>query len=187
MGEIRDAFGFGAAICCNGAMLYDLINDVILEEWMISIDDQTEIVQRMRAVMPEISFAVESNDHYQREIGYIPKWDIGLDNVGVEKIEDGGSVITREDGGDWKTWQVEAHESLKKSNEHHKIKMHERYLKRKKDPIKNVAMRVRSCIASAFRYKWLKKNAIKYGFTRIPPKGKGEDWEAWHWEHLGNS
>ena len=73
MGEIRDAFGFGAAICCNGAMLYDLINDVILEEWMISIDDQTEIVQRMRAVMPEISFAVESNDHYQREIGYIPK------------------------------------------------------------------------------------------------------------------
>jgi len=92
MGEIRDAFGFGAAICCNGAMLYDLLNDVILEEWMISIDDQTEIVQRMRIAMPEISFAVESNDHYQREVGYIPKWDIGLDNVGIERIEDGVRV-----------------------------------------------------------------------------------------------
>lgn len=88
MGEIREAFGFGAAICCNGAMLYDLINDVVLEEWMISVDEQLEIVRRMRTAMPEMSFAVESNDHYHREIAYIPKWDIGLDNVGVEKIED---------------------------------------------------------------------------------------------------
>jgi hypothetical protein len=92
MGEIREAFGFGAAICCNGAMLYDLINDVILEEWMISIDDQSEIVQRMRVAMPEISFAIESNAHYQREIGHIPKWDAGLDNIGIVKIEDGVRV-----------------------------------------------------------------------------------------------
>ena len=88
MGEIRDAFGFGAAICCNGAMLYDLMNDAVLEEWMISVDEQLEIVRRMRIAMPEMSFAVESNDHYHREIAYIPKWDVGLDNVGVEKIED---------------------------------------------------------------------------------------------------
>jgi hydroxymethylpyrimidine pyrophosphatase-like HAD family hydrolase len=73
-------------------MLYDLINDVILEQWLISIDDQTEIVQRMRVAIPEISFAIESNDHYQREIGYIPKWDIGLDNIGIKKIEDGVRV-----------------------------------------------------------------------------------------------
>ena len=88
MGEIREAFGFGSAICCNGAMLYDLLNDVVLEEWMISIEDQLEVVRRMRIAMPEMSFAVESNDHYHREIAYVPKWDIGMDNVGVEKIED---------------------------------------------------------------------------------------------------
>ena len=92
MGEIREAFGFGAAICCNGAMLYDLMNDAVLEEWMISVDEQLEVVRRMRIAMPEMSFAVESNDHYHREIAYIPKWDVGLDNVGVEKIED---AITR--------------------------------------------------------------------------------------------
>jgi hydroxymethylpyrimidine pyrophosphatase-like HAD family hydrolase len=46
----------------------------------------------MRIAMPEISFAIESNDHYQREIGYIPKWDIGLDNIGIEKIEYGVRV-----------------------------------------------------------------------------------------------
>ena len=88
MGEIREAFGFGEAICCNGAMLYDLLNDVVLQEWMISIEDQLEVVRRMRIAMPEMSFAVESNDHYHREIAYVPKWDIGMDNVGVERIED---------------------------------------------------------------------------------------------------
>jgi LAS superfamily LD-carboxypeptidase LdcB len=36
-------------------------------------------------------------------------------------------------------------------------------------------------------YKWLKKNANKYGFNRIPWGSKGEAWEAWHWEHLGNN
>ena len=87
MGDIRDAFGFGSAICCNGAMLYDLLNDKVLEEWMIPIDDQLEVVRRLRIAMPEMSFAVESNDHYNREIAYVPKWDIGMDDVGVEKIE----------------------------------------------------------------------------------------------------
>ena len=88
MGEIREAFGFGAAICCNGAMLYDLMNEAVLEEWMIPIDEQLEAVRRMRIAMPEMSFAVESNSHYHREIAYVPKWDVGMDNVGVEKIED---------------------------------------------------------------------------------------------------
>jgi Cof subfamily protein (haloacid dehalogenase superfamily) len=88
MGEIREAFGFGEAICCNGAMLYDLMNDVVLEEWMITVEEQLEVVRRMRVAMPEMSFAVESNDHYHREIAYVPKWDVGLDNIGVDKIED---------------------------------------------------------------------------------------------------
>ena len=35
------------------------------------------------------------------------------------------------------------------------------------------------------QYKWLKKNAGTYGFTRIYKSGKTEAWEAWHWEYLG--
>jgi hydroxymethylpyrimidine pyrophosphatase-like HAD family hydrolase len=64
------------------------MNDKVLEEWMISNEVQLEVVRRMRIAMPEMSFAVESNDHYHREIAYIPKWDVGLDNVGVSRIED---------------------------------------------------------------------------------------------------
>lgn len=87
MNEIKEAFGFGDAICCNGAMLYDLMNNSVLEEWMISVEDQLELVRRMRIAMPEMSFAVESNDHYHREISYVPRWDVGMDNLGIDKIE----------------------------------------------------------------------------------------------------
>lgn len=38
---------------------------------------------------------------------------------------------------------------------------------------------------SMTQYKWLKKNAGRYGFTRIYKPGKAEAWEAWHWEYLG--
>jgi len=88
MNEIREAFGFGAAICGNGAMLYDLQSREVTEEWLISKEDQIEVAKRMRAAMPPISFAIETHDYYHREKSYIPRCDIGLDNVGVERIED---------------------------------------------------------------------------------------------------
>lgn len=88
MDEIRDVFGFGEAICGNGAMLYDLKSSTVTEEWMISKEEQIEIARRMRIAIPSISFAIESHDYYHREKSYVPRWDIGLDNVGVKRIED---------------------------------------------------------------------------------------------------
>jgi Cof subfamily protein (haloacid dehalogenase superfamily) len=88
MDEIRDAFGFGSAICGNGAMLYDLKTSTVTEEWMISTDVQAEVAKRLRKVIPPISFALESHDYYHREKIYVPRWDIGLDNIGVVRIED---------------------------------------------------------------------------------------------------
>lgn len=91
MPEIKEAFGIGKAICGNGAMLYDLHNDKVLEEWLIPTGDILEAVKRLRAAIPQISFAVESHNYFHREKIYIPRWDVGLDNVGVDLIED---VIT---------------------------------------------------------------------------------------------
>ena len=88
MNEIREAFGFGEAICGNGAMLYDLQKREVTEEWMISKEDQIEVAQRMRKAIPQVSFAIETHDYYHREKAYVPRWDVGLDNVGVDKIED---------------------------------------------------------------------------------------------------
>jgi Cof subfamily protein (haloacid dehalogenase superfamily) len=88
MPEIREAFGFGNAICGNGAMLYDLMADKVLEEWLIEVPDQLETVNRLRKSIPEVSFAVESHNYFHREKAYIPRWDVGLDNIGVHTIEE---------------------------------------------------------------------------------------------------
>lgn len=88
MPEIREAFGLGSAICGNGAMLYDLLGDKVLEEWLIDTDAQHETVNRLRASIPEVSFAVESHNYFHREKAYIPRWDVGLDNIGVHTIEE---------------------------------------------------------------------------------------------------
>jgi Cof subfamily protein (haloacid dehalogenase superfamily) len=88
MPEIREAFGFGSAICGNGAMLYDLMGDKVLEEWLIDLPEQLETVKRLRLAIPEVSFAVESHSYFHREKAYIPRWDVGLDNIGVHTIEE---------------------------------------------------------------------------------------------------
>ena len=88
MPEIKEAFGFGSAICANGAMLYDLINDKVLDQWLIPVETQKKITKSLREAIPSVSFAVEIDGTFQREKIYIPRWDAGLDNVGVDVAED---------------------------------------------------------------------------------------------------
>ena len=88
MTEIKENFNFGLGICGNGAMLYDFVNEKILEEWLFSVEAQLETVKRLRAVIPPVTFAVEVNQQFAREKKYVPRWDIGADNVGVEQIEE---------------------------------------------------------------------------------------------------
>jgi len=88
MPEIREAFGFGNAICANGAMLYDLMNDTVLEEFLISVEVQLELVKRLREVIPPVSFAVEYENEFHHEVAYVPRWDIGVDMQPVERIEE---------------------------------------------------------------------------------------------------
>lgn len=87
MSDIRKAFDFGSTICCNGGLLYDLHNDKVLEQWMIQPTELQKAVDILRVAIPNVSFAVESNDHFHREKVYIPRWDIGMDNEGVDSID----------------------------------------------------------------------------------------------------
>lgn len=88
MPEIQDAFGIGKAICCNGGMLYDLQNDKVLEEWLIPTSALAETVRRLRIAIPQVSFAVESHSYFHREKKYIPRWDVGMDDIGVDSIDE---------------------------------------------------------------------------------------------------
>ncbi len=88
MREIKDAFGFGNAICANGAMHYDLLKEEVIEEWLIPLDFQFEFVKRMRDAVPPISFATEYGDEFHHEMAYVPRWDVGVDNSPVLRIEE---------------------------------------------------------------------------------------------------
>ena len=91
MKEIKENFNFGLGVCGNGALLYDFINEKVLEDWSFSIEAQLETVKRLRQVIPPVSFATEIGEDFLREKKYVPRWDIGEDNVGVDLIEE---VIT---------------------------------------------------------------------------------------------
>ena len=91
MKEIKDNFNFGLGVCGNGALLYDFINEKVLEEWSFSVEAQLETVKRLRQVSPPVSFATEIGEDFLREKKYVPRWDIGEDNIGVDLIEE---VIT---------------------------------------------------------------------------------------------
>ena len=91
MKEIKENCNFGLGVCGNGALLYDFINEKVLEEWSFSVEAQLETVKRLRQVIPPVSFATEIGEDFLREIKYVPRWDIGEDNVGVDLIEE---VIT---------------------------------------------------------------------------------------------
>jgi Cof subfamily protein (haloacid dehalogenase superfamily) len=86
MSEIKENFNFGTGICANGAMLYDFINQKVLEQWLFSPESQLETVKRLREVIPLVNFAVEIDEQFHREKDYLARWDI--DNVGVNKIEE---------------------------------------------------------------------------------------------------
>ena len=88
MKEIAENFNFGLGICGNGAMLYDFKEEKILEEWLFSVEAQLETVKRLRELIPHVTFAVEADQQFHREKKYVPRWDIGADNVGAEKIEE---------------------------------------------------------------------------------------------------
>ncbi len=88
MREIKDTFGFGNAICANGAMHYDLMKEEVIEEWLIPLENQFEFVKRMRAAVPSISFATEYGDEFHHESAYIPRWDVGVDMAPVLRIEE---------------------------------------------------------------------------------------------------
>jgi len=92
MSELKDNFNFGTGICGNGAMLYDFINQKVLEQWLFPVENQLETIKRLRKVIPSVTFALDVEEHFIREKYYKPKWDVDKDYTSVDRIE---QVITK--------------------------------------------------------------------------------------------
>jgi len=76
----------GLAVCANGALVYDLRTETIVESHPLGIDVARELVQALRAAIPGLGFAVETVDsEFGHEPAYRPRWS--TDGALVADIE----------------------------------------------------------------------------------------------------
>ncbi|HZD71887.1 MAG TPA: Cof-type HAD-IIB family hydrolase [Actinomycetes bacterium] len=69
--ELADSIGLeGIAICANGALVYDLDRDVVVDQTPLAAEVALRIVRGLRAAAPGVAFAWEDADSFGRE----PAW-----------------------------------------------------------------------------------------------------------------
>lgn len=85
---VSDIPGAELAICGNGAIVYDLRTQKVVHSSLVSPAAASIVVDRLRQALPQATFAVESLHGFYREKEYNPRWDVGVDLVGVSRIEE---------------------------------------------------------------------------------------------------
>jgi Cof subfamily protein (haloacid dehalogenase superfamily) len=66
----------GIAVCANGALVYDLHTESVIEEHLIEPEIADEVVSALRRGLPGLAFAVERGDKgFAHEPAYRPGWD----------------------------------------------------------------------------------------------------------------
>jgi Cof subfamily protein (haloacid dehalogenase superfamily) len=89
LGQIAQAAGSGGlALCCNGALVYDLDQQSILQSTIIPPIQTQWLVETMRAALPELHFAVEDGLEVTCEPGYhasfpqhSEKWELRVADI----------------------------------------------------------------------------------------------------------
>jgi len=80
MGEIVEQTGHrGTAICGNGAVVYDLDTESVLEARTLVAADVRTCVERLRTLMPAATFALETLAGFRREPTYVTRYDTGVE------------------------------------------------------------------------------------------------------------
>jgi hydroxymethylpyrimidine pyrophosphatase-like HAD family hydrolase len=63
----------GLAICANGAVLYDLHREQVVESFPLTVEVVRDIVGRLREALPDVGFALESMRGFAHEPAYHPE------------------------------------------------------------------------------------------------------------------
>jgi Cof subfamily protein (haloacid dehalogenase superfamily) len=85
----KDAGVTGLAVCSNGAIIYDLADDAVVDRWPLGPDIVAQLVTDLRQAIPGIVFALEYGLHSGREHAYpnppreIPQQEVLLDDIFV--------------------------------------------------------------------------------------------------------
>ena len=72
-GLVHEAGIAGPAVCANGAVLYDVAAQALLEAFPIPTETALEVVDRLRMAVPDGAWAVECSDRFAHESSYHPR------------------------------------------------------------------------------------------------------------------
>ena len=64
----------GLAVCANGALIYDLHAERIVETFPLGVDAAAEVVVALRKAIAGIAFGVERGEDFGHEPEYEPRW-----------------------------------------------------------------------------------------------------------------
>src|SRR6059058_4218218 len=65
----------GLAICANGALVYDLRSETVIESHPLEVAAAQDLVNRLRHAIPGLTFGVESVENgFAHEPAYRPRW-----------------------------------------------------------------------------------------------------------------
>ena len=87
LAPIADQTGHrGLAVCSNGAVLYDLHTETVLESHLLTPEQLAALCTTLRTALPELAFAVEYGDGFVHESRYPLRFP-ATDNRAVELAE----------------------------------------------------------------------------------------------------
>jgi hypothetical protein len=87
MADLAAAGGLGGlAVCANGAVMWDLDAQAMIDSRPIALESAREAVRRLRRLAPHGAWAVEGVDSFGREAGYHTRWPVP-DNTIVDHVE----------------------------------------------------------------------------------------------------
>jgi hypothetical protein len=87
MAELARSGGIhGAAVCANGAVLWDLDAVAVIDSFPVACATARATVARLRPLIPGGAWAVEGVDSFGREPGYHTRWPVPDDAI-VDHVE----------------------------------------------------------------------------------------------------
>lgn len=103
MHDVVEATGHrGIALCGNGAFVYDLHTERLLEIHQVPADVGLEVVSRVRSVLPGAAFAVETGHAFAHDPAYLSRWPTppGTEVAPVEHLlrHRVGKLLVRDEG-----------------------------------------------------------------------------------------
>jgi len=91
LSDVTAAFGVKGVpttICGNGALVFDIASDTVVYENLLPPEIAIETVQALRGHIVDATFACDLGDDFRREKRYHARWDVDMDEEGVQSIEE---------------------------------------------------------------------------------------------------